>query len=94
MKEIKITEAEKKCLEVLVEYYGSYEGEFCLPFKHICPEGMELKKVRRHVRALARKGLAKFYRGLMDDDGMVAGAGYSATEEGANLIESITPTPL
>jgi len=38
------------------------------------------------VRALARKGLAVYERGLFDEDGMVAGSGYRASFEGTLLV--------
>jgi hypothetical protein len=46
------------------------------------------KKVRRAVRGLARKGLAKFYRTSWTDDGEPHGAGYGLTAEGRALIDA------
>jgi hypothetical protein len=36
---------------------------------------LDVKAVRRSCRLLARKGLAEFYRGLMTEDGEMAGSG-------------------
>lgn len=86
--EIKVSERERKCLEVLAAEYSSEAN--CMYFRYIVKEtGLELHQVRRSVRSLARKGLAEYHRGLFDDDGMVAGSGYCATEKGAKLIEDI-----
>lgn len=41
--------------------------------------------VRRTVRALARKGLAEYRRGLWTDEGTPAGSGYCATDAGRHL---------
>jgi Mn-dependent DtxR family transcriptional regulator len=38
--------------------------------------------VRRSVRALARKGLAEYGKGLWTDEGELAGSGYRATAAG------------
>ena len=88
---MKINELERKCLEVLVDYYHSEEN--CLYFrafekyikfdvKHI----QDIKHVRRLVRSLARKGLALYVKGLFSEEGITAGSGYRATQEGYDLI--------
>lgn len=43
--------------------------------------------MRRCVRALARKGMLFFQRGLMDEDGMCAGSGYGVTAEGYAYVK-------
>ncbi len=84
--ETKISEREEKCLEVLAGIYGNDAD--CMYMKYIAKElGLEYRQVKRAVRSLARKGLAEYVRGLFDDDGMVAGSGYRATEKGWNLID-------
>jgi hypothetical protein len=50
--------------------------------------GLPRADVRRSVRALFRKGLAEFHRGLSDEDGEFAGAGYCISEEGLRVNES------
>lgn len=94
---IKVSELEHKVLVALVEVYDSHGGEdYCTRFKYIADDlKLEVRQVRRACRALARKGLAKYVRGLFDDDGMVAGSGYCATDIGAKQINSETlPIPL
>lgn len=53
------------------------------------------KEIRRACRALKRKGLAEFYRGLWTEDGVPAGSGYAATAAGreaadGKLVEKFT----
>ncbi|CAB4142840.1 hypothetical protein UFOVP452_44 [uncultured Caudovirales phage] len=50
----------------------------------VAPEdhGGDPREVRCVVRRLARKGLAKHMRGLMNEDGFVAGSGYCLTAAG------------
>lgn len=52
--------------------------------------GVELHKIRRTVRAIARKGLLEFSAGLWTDDGEMAGAGYGLTKAGRELLNRIT----
>lgn len=47
--------------------------------------GLPRDEVRRRVRALARKGLLQYERGLWTDDGEMAGSGYSITEKGLRV---------
>ncbi|MDX3973275.1 hypothetical protein [Shinella sp.] len=49
---------------------------------------IDQSKVRRAVRGLARKGLAKFYRTSWTDDGEPNGAGYGLTAEGRAMIDA------
>jgi DNA-binding transcriptional MocR family regulator len=92
MKEIKVSDRERRVLKVLADGYDSGwygEGSQCYFFRYIAKElKLEITQVRRACRALARKGLAEYVRGLFDDDGMVAGSGYCATKEGALLINA------
>lgn len=82
---LKVSEREQKCLEVLTRHFQS-EGNY-IYFRTIVKETkLTLQQVRRSVRSLARKGLAEFQRGLMDEEGNVAGSGYCATEKGAAYI--------
>lgn len=48
-------------------------------------------QVRRAVRALARKGYARFGRGLFNDDGEAVGSGYGLTKAGQNLLAQSIP---
>lgn len=87
---MRVNENERKVLKVLFEAYSDYE-DFCYRnFAGISAEsGLDRKVVRRAARALARKSLAQYGRGLWTDDGEMAGSGYRCTKEGAALIESL-----
>lgn len=51
--------------------------------------GLDRKQVRKACRSLAAKGLASYRRGLAnEEDGMLAGSGYSVTVEGAKLARN------
>lgn len=94
MEEIKISELERKCLIALVkahhEYGGDYE-DWCLYMKQIAADAeIDIKQVRRPVRSLARKGLTKYVRGLMTEDGEVAGSGYCATKLAVEMLTCIS----
>lgn len=55
---------------------------------------IEKRLVRTDCRRLARKGLAKFGRGLWTDDGEPAGSGYAITDAGrAHLAEGAGAKP-
>ena len=80
----KLSENQLKVLRVLGKHYNSEYN--CLYMRYIAKEtGLEFRVVRLAVRALARKGLAEYHRGLFGDDGMVAGSGYCASYEGAMI---------
>jgi hypothetical protein len=84
-----LTQNEREVLRVLFES-SQPDGEMCLPFSYI--EGdtkLNTKEVRKACRSLRMKGFAQFYRGLMTEDGEVAGSGYSITEAGCTLSERI-----
>ena len=80
-------EGQEKCLAVLAEITAP-NGEMCVPFAPIQGHTeFDRKTVRRYVRALARKGLAEYFRGLCTEDGDFAGAGYCITRAGLALYE-------
>lgn len=82
-----VSERELKALRALVEVFG-YDQDY-LSFKGIAARsGLDLRHVRRSVRALARKGFAVYAKGLWSDEGP-AGAGYGATSDGACLMSYI-----
>lgn len=56
---------------------------------------LDIRKVRRAVRGLARKGLVVFCRTSWDDEGMPHGAGYGLTKEGIDLRDNLEkPIPV
>lgn len=58
----------------------------CVSFSYLADNGLTIKEVRRACRSLRRKGLSEFHRGLMNDDGEVAGSGYCISRDGEALI--------
>lgn len=87
---IKLNENEIKVLYMLARMWSDSWGESSFTyFRYIVEETkLELKVVRRACRSLRRKGLAEFMRGLMDDEGQVAGSGYGATQAGREWVEA------
>lgn len=51
--------------------------------------GVELKHIRRTVRALARAGYLEFCRGLRSEDGEPGGAGYGLTDKGREYLDGV-----
>lgn len=83
-----VSDREKKVLTMLAEHYDAWEGR-CVYTRTIAKETeLTIEQARRSVKALVRKGLAEYHRGLFDDDGMVAGSGYCASKEGALLVNA------
>ncbi len=79
-------DAKWQCLKALDEFTRP-DGEFCVPFAPLERQtGFERRVVRRHVRGLARDGLAQYFKGLWTEDGEPAGAGYCITEAGVHLL--------
>ncbi len=64
-------------------------GKRCIPFSPIM-ETTEFtrQRVRFICRALARKGLAEFFRALWTEDGEPAGSGYCITHNGYRALSS------
>lgn len=86
MEKAGITHEEKLVLNELA-YVGE---EYALYFRGIQNSaGLDRKEVRKACRSLAAKGFASYRRGLCsEDDGMLAGSGYSVTAEGAKLART------
>lgn len=86
---MRLNPVEAKVLSVLVEDYDP-DGPFYSFAAIIAAGGPDDRKaVRRACRSLARKGLARYGRGLWTEDGEMAGAGYAATK--AAVTDSPTP---
>lgn len=82
---IKLNEDEAKCLEILDKSYGN---DLVYSFSYYeADTGLDRKRVRRAIRSLARRGFAEYHKGLMDDDGMVAGSGYIGTKKGSDFLQ-------
>ncbi len=79
---VRVSEREMLALNVLAGFYSD-DGLGYVNFKTIAKRsGLDPKHVRRTVRALARKGLAEYARGLWSEDGEPRGSGYCCTKLG------------
>ncbi len=79
-------ETHQTCLNSLFQN-SMPDGERCIPFRVIEDEtGLPRAEVRRACRALARKGLAQYFRGLWsEEEDRPAGAGYCISKAGQTL---------
>lgn len=83
------SETELAVLECLFDTTHAY-GEFCTNFKLIARNTkLPIHDIRMACRSLAKQGLAEFWRGLMTEDGEVAGSGYCITAAGREVMEPI-----
>ena len=81
-----LSKRERLALKGMAQFYGDF-GYFS--FQQIANmTGLELKHVRRTVRALARKGFAEYGSGLCTEDGEFRGSGYCATKAGCAELEA------
>lgn len=77
-----ISSEELKVLQVLYEVTDSW-GEGCIPFSYMEDDTkLTRKEIAKACKSLREKDLAHFHRGLMDDDGKVAGSGYCISPNG------------
>ncbi len=51
--------------------------------------GVELRKIRRTARALARKGHLQYARVLWNEDGEMRGSGYGLTRAGREHLSAL-----
>ena len=83
---MKLSENEQRALLA----WENVDKWWCLNFRGVERySGLEKRLVRRTVRALARKGLAQYERGLFNEDGETAGSGYSLTKEGYERLKEM-----
>ena len=77
-----LTPNEIKVLQVLYDDTDHW-GEKCIAFDWIMEESkLSRKEVQKACKVLREKGLIQFFRGLMNDEGQVAGSGYCISAEG------------
>jgi hypothetical protein len=61
-----------------------------LSFKAVSEDsGVEIHRIRRAVRSIARKGLLQFSKGLWTDEGQLYGSGYGLTEAGREHLNRL-----
>lgn len=84
-----MTPIQLKCLKALYEE-TSPNGERCVSFSIIQDHtGLDRRTVRKNVRALARCGYAEYFKGLFNEEGGMAGAGYCITRSGISKMQMI-----
>ena len=82
-----VSERQMRALKALARNYDSDAN--CLYFSTIAQRsGLTKQQARHAARALTRKGLAEFVRGLFDDEGLVAGSGYCCTPTGFAMLSA------
>lgn len=90
----KLNENESAVLAVLVEHGGEDSDFGFIGFAGIANDlPLDRKIIRRACRSLARKGLARYARGLWTEDGTPGGSGYTATRAGIKVREQIEASP-
>jgi len=84
----RLTDDDKTLLWVFAGSYNCWSEEgYALGFSAM---PWERTKSRRVARRLKRLGLLSFHRGLFNDDGQVAGSGYSLTDLGREALSYLT----
>jgi hypothetical protein len=86
--DVVLSNVERRVLRALSRFDG-WEGGFTYFRTLSRSTKLRRNEVRLACRSLARKGLAKYGRGLFDDyTGEVAGSGYCITRAGSALLTS------
>lgn len=75
-------------LEIL---QGLSNDEMCYAYNYICditfPEVLERKEAQKIIKRLRGLGLVRYVRGLMTEDGDVAGSGFCLTIAGDKIVK-------
>lgn len=81
-----LNEAERKVLAFLADQYSDDYGYYGFNGikQHV---KLDRRVIRLACRSLKRKGLTEFKAGLWNDEGEVAGSGYSATKAGVDFLK-------
>lgn len=84
MSEISRFETQVRVLKYLVENGGDYGyADFSMITG---ATGLDKKQVRTACRSLSRCGMAKYGKGLSDEDGRFWGSGYACTDAAMKLL--------
>lgn len=63
--------------------------EICVSFDTLQSQtGFPRELVKPYCQILKFKGLAKFHRGLINDDGEMGGSGYCISKEGLKMFDT------
>lgn len=84
---MKLTENQNKILSALQHGYG---GEFCHNYTHL-EHDTELDReiLKIEVKQLRKMGLVQYVRGLMTEDGEVAGSGFTIPYKKMKELEGL-----
>jgi len=83
----KVSKMQMKCLRTLKEL--DRDGEQSFYFNYIAEKsGLTKREARIDIRALVRKGLVEYNRGLFDDEGIIAGSGHCISMKGIEFLNS------
>ena len=82
---MKIEELTKTQYDILIKM----SSDWCYPFSHFDELNLTRKELSKEFKILRESGLVEFCRGLMTEDGEVAGSGYGmdSVEEIDRLLE-------
>ena len=75
----------------IMRAFINLDAECALNYKGLAERtDLNIETVKVNTRALAKKGMLRYARGLMSDEGAVAGSGYGLTDEGSRYLRGLT----
>lgn len=80
-------------LEIIGDLGQSYQSDMYFPFAHI-GGGFTRKEIQVAMKDLRVREYAEFMRGLMNDEGEVAGSGYALTRKGLDIYDELEAIPV
>lgn len=76
-------------IKILLVFDGN--DEYCYPYRTFEREtGLDRATLKKHMTELRQKGYVYYARGLMDEDGQVAGSGFGMESEKRDEVWEIT----
>lgn len=77
-----------KYFKVIEALWYAYGRDNCLSYKHLEEDtGLERKELEKIIKVLKAWNYVKAYKGLMTEDGEVAGSGFGVNPEKRDEIE-------
>jgi hypothetical protein len=80
-----LSPVETHILKTLLDSYSDY----FYPHRHFTNEHYTYKDISLGMRSLRNRGLVEYQRGLMDEDGMVAGSGNQIKPSKRMVVERL-----
>lgn len=82
-----ITDNQNKILSILQHGYG---GEFCYNYGHLVSDTkLDRKTLEKEIKQLKDMGLVETHKGLLTEDGEVAGSGFTIPYKKMAELEGI-----